>query len=72
MARENRTTERLPLADREFLTIDEARAVLRVPRSTFYRWLSTGRGPKTVRMPNGKRRIKREEWIKWLQDRETD
>ncbi|MGW0482608.1 helix-turn-helix transcriptional regulator [Nonomuraea sp. NPDC003214] len=56
----------------DFLTLADARRILRVPRSTFYRWLATGRGPETYRIPNGERRIKRDDWIKWLESQKTE
>jgi excisionase family DNA binding protein len=56
----------------DFLTVADARRILRVPRSTFYRWLATGRGPESYRIPNGERRIKREDWIKWLEKQKME
>ena len=53
---------------KSLLTLDEALAELGVARSTFYRWLETGRGPKTLRLPNGKRRIRRADLDAWLAD----
>ncbi|MQA06849.1 MAG: helix-turn-helix domain-containing protein [Streptosporangiales bacterium] len=54
------------------LTIDEVLQELSgddgrpLARSTFYRWLHTGRGPRTVKLPNGKRRIRRVDLDAWL------
>lgn len=49
------------------LTIDDALTELgHVGRSTFYRWLATGRGPRTIKLPNGKRRIRRDAFDEWL------
>jgi excisionase family DNA binding protein len=56
----------------DFLTVQDCLLILRIPRSTFYRWLATGRGPETYRMPNGKRRINREDWIKWLEKQKIE
>lgn len=37
-----------------------------MPKSTFYRWLNTGRGPKSLKLPNGKRKIRRHDLDAWL------
>ncbi|MFI9556716.1 helix-turn-helix transcriptional regulator [Nonomuraea endophytica] len=47
-------------------TMKEAYSYLRVPKSTWYRWLALGKGPKTHRLPNGKRRIMRNELLEWF------
>lgn len=39
-----------------------------VPRSTFYRWRATGRGPTYKRLPNGQIRVRRSDLKKWLDD----
>ncbi|WP_155362062.1 helix-turn-helix transcriptional regulator [Acrocarpospora macrocephala] len=58
--------------DEEFLTVADCCRILRVPRSTFYKWLATGKGPRSIRIPNGERRISRREWLKWLEGQEAD
>jgi predicted DNA-binding transcriptional regulator AlpA len=51
----------------ELLSIPEVLAELKdVPRSTFYRWRATGRGPKASRLPNGRIRIRRSDLRAWL------
>jgi len=55
-----------PTSRRQMLSITQVIAELDVPRSTFYRWLSTGRGPRFVKLPNGKVRICRTDLEKWL------
>lgn len=44
---------------------------LGISRSTAYKWLATGRGPKTLRLPNGDLRIRRTDFIEWLCKLET-
>ncbi|QFY06144.1 helix-turn-helix domain-containing protein [Nonomuraea phyllanthi] len=56
----------------DFLTVKDCLRILRVPRSTFYRWLATGRGPDTYRIPNGKRLINRDDWVKWLEKQKSE
>ncbi|WP_214111368.1 helix-turn-helix transcriptional regulator [Acrocarpospora catenulata] len=58
--------------DDDFLTVADCCRILRVPRSTFYKWLAVGKGPKSIRIPNGDRRISRKEWVKWLAEQELD
>ncbi|MGS2642990.1 helix-turn-helix domain-containing protein [Streptosporangium sp. LJ11] len=51
---------------KSMLTIAEVLDEIDVPRSTFYRWLHTGRGPKSLKLPNGKRKIRRADLDTWL------
>jgi excisionase family DNA binding protein len=52
--------------EREFLTIEEVLAVLRVSRSTFSRWRRQGSGPAIIRLPGGGVRIRRSALDRWL------
>lgn len=59
------------MSDRDgYLTISEVIAVLRVPRSTFYRWRQLGRGPRSIKLPNGDVRIRQSDLEHWLCDLE--
>lgn len=57
-----------------YLTVDQALAELnegipedeRIARSTWQRWRATGKGPIVIRLPNGKLRIRRSDFDKWL------
>jgi predicted DNA-binding transcriptional regulator AlpA len=58
-------------ADDELLTIPQVLAELSgVPRSTFYRWRKRGRGPKSIKLPNGTVLIRRSSLNSWLADLE--
>ncbi|WP_157249718.1 helix-turn-helix transcriptional regulator [Nonomuraea typhae] len=51
---------------KSLLTIAEVLDEIDVPKSTFYRWLHTGRGPRSLKLPNGKRKIRRADLETWL------
>jgi predicted DNA-binding transcriptional regulator AlpA len=55
---------------RRHLTIADLCADLGIARSTFYDWRAKGRAPKCIRLPNGDLRIRREEYERWLTERE--
>ncbi|NUR49980.1 MAG: helix-turn-helix domain-containing protein [Hamadaea sp.] len=57
-------------SDDEELTIKEVMAKLKVTRSTFYDWRAKGIAPKSYRLPNGERRIRRSELDRWLESLE--
>jgi excisionase family DNA binding protein len=50
----------------EQLTIPEVCAQLKISRSTFYHWRQTGRGPRSIQLPNRKVRITRSDLDRWL------
>ena len=56
--------------DDELLTIDDAIAILRGPRSTFYYWRQKRCGPRSIKLPNGEVRIRRRDLVDWLESRE--
>ncbi|MGJ6963420.1 helix-turn-helix transcriptional regulator [Streptosporangium sp. G11] len=51
---------------KSMLTIADVLDEIDVPKSTFYRWLNTGRGPRSFKLPNGKRKIRRADLDAWL------
>ncbi|RBQ14049.1 excisionase [Spongiactinospora rosea] len=58
------------MTDDDLMTIDDLRRCLKVPRSTLYKWLNTGRGPRSIKLPNGSRRFRRSDYLQWLEERE--
>ncbi|MEV4385050.1 helix-turn-helix domain-containing protein [Micromonospora sp. NPDC049580] len=56
----------------ELLTVAEVLAELRVPRSTWFYWRQTGKGPRVIKLPNGQLRVRRSALGRWLGDLEQD
>ncbi|MEU5828348.1 helix-turn-helix transcriptional regulator [Micromonospora tulbaghiae] len=56
----------------ELLTVPEVLAELRVPRSTWFYWRQTGKGPRVIKLPNGQPRVRRSALGRWLGDLEQD
>ncbi|MFJ2887833.1 helix-turn-helix transcriptional regulator [Streptomyces sp. NPDC087305] len=54
----------------EKLTVAEVITDLKVAPSTFYRWRQLGKGPRSIKLPNGDVRIRRSEHERWLSERE--
>ncbi|MCT2592366.1 helix-turn-helix domain-containing protein [Streptomyces sp. N2-109] len=54
----------------DLLSVAQVRALLGVPQSTFYRWRQTGKGPRSIKLPNGAVRIRRSEFDRWLAELE--
>jgi hypothetical protein len=47
-------------------------AELRVSRSTWFYWRQIGKGPRTIKLPNGELRIRRSALQDWLGELEGD
>ncbi|WP_371949800.1 helix-turn-helix transcriptional regulator [Actinomadura monticuli] len=60
------------MASVDVMSVRDMASELHVARSTVYRWLATGRGPKAFRLPNNELRIVRADFIEWLHRLETD
>ncbi|MEV1071704.1 helix-turn-helix transcriptional regulator [Micromonospora parva] len=56
----------------ELLTVPEVLAELRVPRSAWFYWRQTGKGPRVIKLPNGQLRVRRSALGRWLGDLEQD
>jgi predicted DNA-binding transcriptional regulator AlpA len=52
------------------LTVSEVCAELRIAQSTFYDWRTKGSGPRCIKLPNGKLRVRRSDLEAWLKARE--
>lgn len=48
------------------LSIAEVCAELGVSRSTYYDWRAKGRGPRSLKLPNGEVRVRRHDFEQWL------
>ncbi|PYC72530.1 excisionase [Micromonospora arborensis] len=56
----------------ELLTVPEVLAELCVPRSTWFYWRQTGKGPRVIKLPNGQLRVRRSALGRWLGDLDQD
>ncbi|MGV2915859.1 helix-turn-helix transcriptional regulator [Streptomyces alfalfae] len=54
----------------EKMTVQEVLDDLKVAPPTFYRWRQLGKGPRSIKLPNGDVRIRRSEYERWLAERE--
>ena len=54
--------------DHELLTVADVIGVLDVARSTWDTWVSTGRAPRYIKLPNGQLRVRRSDLTEWLED----
>ncbi|WP_436773179.1 helix-turn-helix transcriptional regulator [Yinghuangia sp. YIM S09857] len=54
----------------ELMTVPEVLAELNdVSRRTFYRWRELGTAPQCLRLPNGELRVRRDDFVAWLDNR---
>lgn len=59
-------------AKSERLTIEQFCTELDIAPSTFYDWRAKGKGPKCIKLPNGRIVIRRAEVERWLESLEVD
>jgi predicted DNA-binding transcriptional regulator AlpA len=52
------------------LTIEDVCEDLDIARSTFYDWRAKKRAPRSIKLPNGDIRIRRDEYERWLDSHE--
>lgn len=57
-------------ATRDTLTVNEICADLGISRRTFAEWRAKRRAPRCIKLPNGSLRIRRAEYLRWLESRE--
>jgi predicted DNA-binding transcriptional regulator AlpA len=50
----------------KLLTIAEVCQELQIALSTFYDWRTKGTGPRCIKLPNGKVRVRHTDLEKWL------
>ena len=55
---------------RDTLTIAEICADLGISRRTFYEWRAKRKAPRCINLPNGSLRVRRAEYLRWLEARE--
>ncbi|WP_201776595.1 helix-turn-helix transcriptional regulator [Allosalinactinospora lopnorensis] len=53
------------MGDKKTLTVAEVASELGFDRSTVYRWIHTGNGPRVFRSPGGHIRVRRADFIEW-------
>jgi excisionase family DNA binding protein len=62
----------IPVKSSQYLTVDEFCDAMDVARSTFYEWRAKGQAPRCMKLPNGRIRIRRAEFERWLDSREEE
>ena len=55
---------------RDKLTVGEVCDDLQIAQSTFYEWRTKGTGPRCIKLPNGRLRVRRSDLETWLDARE--
>ena len=51
----------------DLMTVRDVLAELNgVSRDTFYRWRQLGVAPRAIRLPNGELRVRRADFLQWL------
>lgn len=55
---------------RAHLTVVELCEELGIGRSTFYEWRAKRRGPRCFKLPNGELRIRRVDFVSWIESLE--
>jgi excisionase family DNA binding protein len=53
------------VSDKKVMTVSDLAQELGFDRSTVYRWLHLGQGPKVFRSPGGHIRIFRSDFLEW-------
>lgn len=54
-------------SNRVWMTVEDILDELGISRRTWQEWRSVGRSPKCYRLPNGKLRIRRSDFEKWIE-----
>ncbi|WP_412759352.1 helix-turn-helix domain-containing protein [Nocardiopsis rhodophaea] len=53
------------MGTKSVMTVDDVACELGFDRSTVYRWIHLGKGPRVFRSPGGHIRIRRSDFIEW-------
>lgn len=61
---------RKSLSVARMMKLSEVIEELDVPKSTFHRWRAIGKGPRSIKLPNGAVRVRRSEFERWLAELE--
>lgn len=54
----------------ELLKLAQVREELKVARSTYNKWCALGIAPRSIKLPNGERRVRRSVLDEWIANRE--
>lgn len=59
--------------DLDLMTVPQLLAALGgISRRTFYRWREIGLAPPCIKLPNGELRIRRDDFLAWLDEHSED